>query len=229
MIRLRHAGQKHLVLESQPRQRFVIREGDRGHGRRFGTDHHAAVGHGRKPMIAVADVELGPIEAHAEHRAGGHGAAVVGDYTGAGQEVIVRLDVALRRQLPGALQRQPVLVGHGAVGAVGDRARRAGVSDPVVVGVSLEVFLHLHAQSLVAQARLGQCELHEGHGEGTLEDGFIRQDQHTFDLALHLGLEVQRQIGADAIGVRALGQRSDQTSRRHSKFQCLDPRRHDSR
>jgi len=38
---------------------------------------------------------------------------------------------------------------------------------------------------------------HQLDGYGAFEDRLVREDQHALDLALHLRLEIQRQISAE--------------------------------
>jgi len=149
-----------------------------------------------------------PIEAQAEHRAGGHCAALVSDRAAAEQQVIVRLDISLRRHLPAAVCRQSVLIRHDdPLRIVRDRAGRAGVSHGVITRVALQIPLYFRTQGLVHHACLRQGVLHQRDRKRPLEDGFIGENEHALDLPFHFRLEVERQVGADPGGQRGLSQR----------------------
>ena len=106
-------------------------------------------------------------------------------------------------------------------------AGRAGVRHGVVARVALQIPLDLRAQRFVDLACLRQRGLHQFHRERPLEDGFVRENQHSLDLPLHFGFEVERQVGADSScpgGLRQRGQRGD---KHNSGPQCLNPGHHD--
>src|SRR5450631_477248 len=124
-----HLRQKELVLEAEPGERLVIRQRHRGHGRRLRADQKVVLGGGRKPVIAVADVDLGPVEAETHNGSRGNCAALVRNDAGAGEEVVAGLHVSLRGNLKIALQRQAMLVWNDAIGTAVGGTRRASVRD----------------------------------------------------------------------------------------------------
>ena len=179
-------------------------------------------------MIAVADIELRPIEAQTQHRAGGDGTAAVGNRAAAQQHVVIRLHIALGGEFPGTVHRHSVRVRHdSAVVVVRDGAGRAGVSHGIVARVALQVPLDLRAQRFVHLACLRQRGQHQFHRKRPLEDGFVRENQHPLDLPFHFGFEIERQVGADAASQGTLRQRGQRGDKHNSGPQCLDPGHHD--
>ena len=142
VIGLRQPRLENLVKQPQARERLVVGQAHRGHGRRLRAHQHAAVGEGREPMRLVADVELRLAEADAQHRAGVVLAAVVGHGTRADQGVVAGLQVDADGGIPGAAVVQAVTVGKDRVCAVGACAFDAGVREIGSVGVAGEIVRH---------------------------------------------------------------------------------------
>ena len=153
LVGLRHARREHLVLQPKRAERLVVRQRDRGHGRRFGADQHRAAGHRRPPVVAVTEIELRPVEAEAQHRAGWRGVAFVSHAAHTHQHVVARLQVAHGRRLVVAVQGLAMLVGHDRVArAVCDRALEGGEADPFGVHVVAEELAHVLAQHRIHRA-----------------------------------------------------------------------------
>ena len=180
-------------MKSEASERFVVRQGHGRHGRRFRADHHGAVGRRREPVVAIADIELRPVEAETQHRAGRAGSPFVGNDADARQHVVVRLYEALSGDFPLAVHGKTMVVGnHIRRATMGNRTCEAGMRQRIVLGIALQVPFDPHAQILVHFARFRQRQLHQRDREGSFQDRFIGEDQHPLDLPLHLRLQIQR-------------------------------------
>ena len=217
-------------MEPEAGQRGVIRHRHRRRGRRLRAHDHAGVRHRRHPVIAVTHIDLRPVEAEAQGRARGLCAALVGDHTGACEKVVARLHEPLSRELVVAVRFHAVGIRQRDIfRPVGECRRGAGMGQRVVPGIALEVATHLLAQIFVHLARLRQRQLHQLDGYGAFEDRLVREDQHALDLALHLRLEIQRQISAEPGGAHhpAVGPaKHDRGEQQHGD---LGPGCHDGR
>ena len=103
VIDVAHLGDERLVAKTELRDRRVVRERDAGHRSRLRADEHAAVAHGRPPVVAEADVQLRVLEAEAQHRAGRIRDIRIGNTAELHQCVVGRLVVRRRPTRPTCL------------------------------------------------------------------------------------------------------------------------------
>ena len=203
IVRVRGVGEKCFVLHAQARKRVVVRKRDGGHGRRFGADQHGAVGHGRPPVITIADIQLCPVKSHAEIRPGRRRPGLIGVTAHIEEDVVARLEVCRARNLKGTLRRFTVLVGqHGLGRTVRDGSLDAGKLNGGVLHVTLEPAADAIAQHRIDLAGFRQCIQYQGRRDRSGHDGLATQNENAFDLALELRIQIDRQIGRYAPCIR---------------------------
>ena len=195
LIGLRHARRKHFVRDSEPGQRTVVRQRDGGHGRGFGADQHRARRHRRPPVIAIADVQLRPVEAQTHHRACRRRPPLVGDCACAHQEVVARLPVTHAGRLVVTVRRLAVLIGHDRISrAMRHRGIDGRESHSHVMHVMGEKFAYVLAQHRIDLAGRRQGIQYRRGGDRTGHNWHFGKDQDPLDLPLDIRIEVQGQI-----------------------------------
>ena len=141
--RFRH---EHLVAQAEFRHRRVIRQRDARHRWSLRADEHAAVGHGRPPMVAEAHIQLRVFEPEAQQRAACRRFLRICNAAELHQYIVGRLIVGDERSRPGVLRQ------HAAT--VRQRARRilrcsrldAGMGNCVRTHVRLQISAHALTQ-----------------------------------------------------------------------------------
>ena len=216
LVRVRHAGGKYLVLQTQARQRVIVRDSDGRHGRCLRADQHGAVGHGRPPVITEAQIELCPVKAEADQRPGRPLPSLVSHTAHIHQSVGARLDVRRTRHLKGTLRRFAVLVGHHGLRAVGDRARDAGELNRRVLHVLLESSADATAQNRIDLTGFRQCIQYHRRRDRSGHDRLATQNEDALHLAFNLGVQIERQIGGYAACVRVRLQCGQQRKQQQS-------------
>ncbi len=190
-LRALHLGKKHLVTQPEPRQRAIVRERNGGQRARLRADDHRAVGERREPVVAVAYVELRPIEAGTDHRAGRDRVIGIGRGAETDEDVIARLPVRLHARQPLAVVARTVPVGQWDDCAIVRGNFGACLHQPDLAHVTVEIAADARAQRGIDAARGRQRILHGRGGDRTRGDRLIGQDQHALDLPLDLGRQVQ--------------------------------------
>ena len=194
-VRVLHLRQEHFVLESEARDRLVVRQRDRRQRLRLRADDHGAVRERRKPVIAIADVQLGILEAQTQHGAGRNGVIFIGDAAETQDDVVARLPVTLKRCLPCAVARHAMPVrqsGHGPIDCrdLGARMRQAELPH-----VAIQVASNAAAKHRIDSTRGGQCIEHRRGCDRPDEHGVVGEYQYTLDLPFDFGRQVEGKVG----------------------------------